>query len=143
MASEFNKYRHQTSTEIHTLKVLCFEWHPIFLFCVICALTNEMKHRILFNFQETLVQNGIHIVAPVARIPSPAFQIPRQTAPPIVHNGQHQGAAPSIPYHINPQMHHQQGTGQLSNSVLSQGTTGQSVSGLTPISSQVELYILF
>ena len=97
------------------------------------------------------MQNGIHIVAPVARIPSLAFQVPRQGAPQVVHNGHHQSAAPSMPYLGNQQdvsrvsqIHHQQTTGQLSSSLLSQGTTRQSVSsGLTPISSQVEYLYIF
>ena len=46
MASEFNKYRHQTSTEIHALKVFSyFRSRPILLFCVKCTLTSEMKHK--------------------------------------------------------------------------------------------------
>ena len=97
------------------------------------------------------MQNGIHIVAPVARIQSPAFQVPRQGAPQVVHSGHHQSTAPSMPYHGNQQdvsrvsqIHHQQATGQLSSSLLSQGTTRQSVSsGLTPISSQVEYLYIF
>ena len=108
----------------------------------------KSKHILYRLLQETLVQNGLHMVAPVARVPSPAFQVPDQGAVQMARN-QHQITEQRTQQHgiqqglsQLPQFQAQQGTGQLSNSVVSQQMTQQSVSsGLIPM-SQVPVCLL-